>query len=307
MMLKRVNRAGLISLFASSLALAQTPAFEVASIRPVSAPRPPSPDDEGVFCPFGCRFGSRLKVVGLRVDIAFMALDELIVRAYRLKAHQLLGPDWMRDQKFDILANIPTGASPAQVPEMLQALLADRFKLTAHRETRDQPVYALLVDKSGSKLKASTQASIPNAPGDRTPNSPQGPVNVRDIGGEVMVTSGPWGPMKMRLESKGPAIDLLGVTMPLFADVLTQFMDRPVIDMTNLKGAYEVSLLPDDMLPFLAKHPPVAPNDDGKASDPTGSSTIFKSMEKVGLKLERTKAPIETLVIDRLEKLPTEN
>lgn len=94
-----------------------------------------------------------MKLDGSRVDIAFMALDELIRRAYHIRPDQLIGPDWMRDQHFDILANIPEGASSAQLPEMLQALLDARFKLAAHRETREQPVYELRVDKSGPKLR----------------------------------------------------------------------------------------------------------------------------------------------------------
>ena len=108
--------------------------------------------------------------------------------------------------------------------------------------------------------------------------------------------------------------DVLKVTMPMLADALTQFMDHAVIDKTNLKDAYQIALSDQDIGPFILTkfpHPPgAAPNPANgstSASDPTGGSTIFKTLEKLGLKLERTKAPVEILVVDHLEKSPTEN
>jgi uncharacterized protein (TIGR03435 family) len=308
----------LISLLGAALAFAQRPAFEVASIRPVSERRPLSPGDGPFFCPFGCFMEGDVKIDGARVDVRFMALDQLILRAYRIKPHQLSGPDWMRNQRFDILANLPVGSSEQQVPEMLQALLAERFKLAAHRENRDQPVYALRVDKGGLKLKPA--AGVSNQPGDVTLKSPQGPIQARETDDGLTVTSGPWGPMRITPGQKGPEMELLSVTMPLLADALTQFMDRPVVDMTRLTGAYEFAFSGQDIHPFvvdkisaLGLALPPGPSDalpaggSAAASDPTGGSTIFKTMEKLGLRLERTKEPIEMLVVDRLEKSPTEN
>jgi uncharacterized protein (TIGR03435 family) len=307
-------------LLVSSAAIAQTPAFEVASIRPVGDS--PRPLGEGFFCPFVCVNVGRLKIEGTRVDIASMALDELLTRAYRIRSDQLSGPDWMRNQRFDILANIPERVSSSQVPQMLQALLVERFHLAAHRETRDQPIYALVVDKNGPMLKETTEAVPAGAPGDRTLNSPQGPIEARQTINGMMITRGPWGPMRMPFTRSGenrPEIELLQVTMPLLADALTQFMDRPVIDRTNLKGTYEVAIWSQDIHAFaVAKRAalgpprpfttPDAPNAPGNlASDPSGNSTIFKTLEKLGLKLERTKAPVEILVVDHLEKSPTEN
>jgi uncharacterized protein (TIGR03435 family) len=112
-----------------------------------------------------------------------------------------------------------------------------------------------------------------------------------------------------------PEMELLSVTMPLLADALTQFMDRPVIDKTGLTGSYEIGIWSQDMEPFVAAKfaalkggNPLPSNDSpAAASDPTGGSTIFKNMEKNGLKLERTKLPVEVLVVDHLEGSPTEN
>jgi uncharacterized protein (TIGR03435 family) len=310
-----MTRLPVALLLVSGAAVAQTPAFEVASIRPVwDSPRP---FDGSFFCPFVCVNMGRLKIEGTRVD-AWMALDELLAKAYRIRPDQLSGPDWMHSRKFDILANIPEGVSPSQVPEMLQALLVERFHLAAHRETRDQPVYALTVDKNGPMLKEA-EAATADAPGDQTLNSPQGPIEAKEADNGLMVTRGPWGPMRMyltRFDENRPAVELLRVTMPLLADALTQFMDRPVIDRTALKGSYHVLLYSLDMHSFVtAKYAAVRPPPPGSAadapgnlpSDPTGGSTIFKTMEKLGLKLERTKAPVEMLVVDRLEKTPTEN
>ncbi|HEY6341410.1 MAG TPA: TIGR03435 family protein [Bryobacteraceae bacterium] len=308
-------------LLLSAAAIAQAPAFEVASIRP--AGDSPRPLGEALFCPFVCVNVGLLKIAGTRVDITWMALDELLTKAYRIRPDQLSGPDWTRNQRFEILATIPEGVSSSQVPEMLQALLVERFHLTAHRETRDQPVYALIVDKNGPILKESTEAAAtPDVPGDRTLYSPQGPVETRQTENGTMITRGPWGPMRMyltRSDENRPEFELLQVTMPLLADALTQFMDRPVIDRTNLKGAYRVAIWSRDMHAFaVAKRAalgpprpaptPDSPNGTGSlASDPSGNSTIFKTMEKLGLKLERTKAPVEILVVDHLERSPTEN
>jgi len=135
----------------------------------------------------------------------------------------------------------------------------------------------------------------------------------------MIVTKGPWGQMRLSLSEPGqkrPEMECLNITMPLFADVLTQFMDRPVLDKTGLKGAYEIGLSGQDMGPFVAakatalgmgRRPPPSETGGVAASDPTGGSTIFKTVEQLGLRLERTKLPVEVLVVDRLEKMPTDN
>src|SRR5580658_3675204 len=125
-------------LLALSLALApalsaQPLAFDAASVKPAVDPgRVP------MFCLTPCTPGERLTVDGARVDIRFMSLDTLIITAYRIKPYQLSGPDWMKESpRFDIMAKIPDGISKDRVPEMLQALLAERFKLSIHREARE--------------------------------------------------------------------------------------------------------------------------------------------------------------------------
>jgi uncharacterized protein (TIGR03435 family) len=301
---------------AASLALGQTAAFEVASIRPATDQRRLAA--EPFFCPFGCFNEGRLKIVGSRVDIGYMPLNQIIVRAYRIRLDQLAGPDWMSRQRFDILANVADGATADRVPEMFQSLLADRFKLAAHREMREQPVYALLVDKNGPHLRPAGTTLPLEAQGDTTLNSAQGTLRGRQVDQSLLITKGPWGPMRMNRSATGqqsPEMELLSVTMPLLADALSQFMDRPVIDKTGLMGVYEVGIWSQDMEPFVSAkfsalkggNRPTSGDGPALASDPTGGSTIFKNIEKLGLKLERTKLPIEMLVVDHLEKTPTEN
>lgn len=246
-----------------------------------------------MICLTPCTPGERLSVDGSRVDIRFMSLYRLMLTAYRIQPYQLSGPDWMRNsQRFDIMAKIPDGVSKDEVPEMLQALLAERFKLSIHRENKEQPVYALVVGKNGPKLKqsaADADALLPNTPGGRGLYTPQGEARI-DANGDLVVTGGPFGPMR--------GDRLLKVSMKGLAELLSgQHLDRPVIDMTGLKGDYQIAWegpapLPPGSVGFV-------PFDLGEA--------IIAATEKAGLKLEKSKAPIEMIVVDHLEKMPSEN
>ncbi len=116
--------------------------FEVASIKPaVTVP------GQIVATPY------HMKVDGARVDIGPAPLDILICYAYGVKAYQVSVPAALNKARFDVLAKIPEGASKQQVPEMLQSLLADRFKLVFHRENREFAIYALVVANGGPKLQ----------------------------------------------------------------------------------------------------------------------------------------------------------
>src|SRR6516162_806925 len=128
-MAKGRNLRGILSIFLGM------PAFALAAVKAAA-----DPGRQPMFCIIPCSPGERLTVEGGRVDIRFMTLRKLIVTAYRIKPHQLSGPDWMERQRFDITAKMPEGASRDQVPEMLQVLLADRFQLSIHHENKDTPV-----------------------------------------------------------------------------------------------------------------------------------------------------------------------
>jgi uncharacterized protein (TIGR03435 family) len=321
---------------------AQTPApaFEVASIRPA----PPITELAAQIQSGKAHVG--MSIDGARADFGFVSLADLIAQAYRIKPYQLTGPDWMKQQRFDVTAKIPDGASKDQVPEMLQALLADRFKLAVRRETKELPVYALVVGKNGLKMKeapqeeapaAASDVPTPNAPGGAAPapggrgafalGTPDGPVTVRQEGRGMVITGGPEGTMRVSTGENGNMrMEMSRMSMARLADMLTTFVDRPVVDMTELKGAYQVALeLPMQELVNMARAmaPELAgpggpigrgPNPaDGAAgpgtplaSDPSGTS-MFQAVQQLGLRLEPRKAPVETIVVDHLEKTPTEN
>src|SRR5215471_9896512 len=117
-------------LLAAGAVLAQTPpaklAFEVASIKPAEQLDPTK------MMSGQAHVG--VKIDQARVDIGFLSTAELIRMAYKLKSYQLIGPEWLTAQRWDIMAKMPPGADKAQVPEMLQTLLAERFRLEFHRE-----------------------------------------------------------------------------------------------------------------------------------------------------------------------------
>ena len=91
---------------------------------------------------------------GAMVKYTNITLRDCIRGAYRVRDFQIFGPDWMTKARFEISAKLPPGASADQIPEMLQALLAERFKLEIRREMKEQNVYALMVGNGGAKLKA---------------------------------------------------------------------------------------------------------------------------------------------------------
>ena len=297
---------------------AAAPAFEVASIKP-SPPLNPNAIMSG-------QMHVGMKTDAARVDIGFMSLTDLIRTAYDVKEYQISGPDWMKSQRFDIQAKLPDGATTDQVPQMLQALLADRFKLTLHRDTAPNPVYALIVGKGGLKIKPSEpDPAVPAAPVE----PPKGAITIGDgnntmqISGSAQggrgltITGSQTGTMHLAMSSEGAMhLEMEKIGMPALADTLSRFVDRPVVDMTKLKGNYQISLeLSQADLMVAARTigatvgmpmPMEAPRQGDAASDPS-SSSVFATVQKLGLKLDPQKLPIERLVIDHVEKTPTEN
>ncbi len=294
------------------------PAFEVATIRPVA----PASDMLQQLLSGKARIG--VSVDGARVNIGYQSLADLIRIAYRVKAYQVQGPEWMSQQRFEIQAKIPDGVPQDKIPEMLQALLAERFKLAIHRDKKDLAVFALIVGKNGSKLtEASSEpdAPLPDAPGAMSIGTEKGPMKVVQDGkgGAVMQGGGQAGIIKQSISDTGVHLELTKTGMAYMVDLLTSLVDRPVLDMTELKGNYQISLdLPMEDLQLLARRnaaalgiqmpgPPPGANPSDAASTPGGGSTIFAAMEKLGLKLDARKAPVETIVVDHLEKMPTDN
>jgi uncharacterized protein (TIGR03435 family) len=296
-------------LLAGTVVSAQTPAaplaFEVATIRP-AAPINPAAATSGQL-----RVG--MSVDGARVDIRFFSLADLVRTAYKIKPHQLVGlENTMASDRFDIQAKMPDGATKEQVPEMLQGLLADRFKVKVHRDSKEQSVYALVVGKGGPKLKESP----PDAPvAADAPKTPSNQVSVTQDSKGAIVRTGQGGAMRMSMGPNGTMhMETEKMTMEAFADMLSGFMERPVVDQTELKGNYQVALdLSMEDLRAAARKvgvamPGAAPAAGAaapEAAEPT--STVFSAVQQLGLKLEAKKAPVSTIVVDHFEKTPTEN
>lgn len=292
-------------------------AFEVASIKP-------APDIASVIASHQMpHVGTRLDAG--RIDIGFASLQDLICTAYALKPYQVSGPDWLTSERFDILATLPQGATKDQVPQMLQTLLAQRFQLTFHRDFHDLPVYALIVGKDGSKLPpapADADAPPPTpAPGAQTIQTGNGAVTVNSAKGAdgattTTITGGKTGRTQVTMVDGSMHLVASKVTLPNFADMLTPMLDRPVLDQTGLGGAYQISLaVSNEDLRAMARAaamkmgmplPPALAGASGEASSPSGSS-IFASVQKLGLRLDPRNAPVQRLVVDHIEKQPSAN
>ena len=292
-------------------------AFEVATVRPA-----PSMMDFVQQLQAGkAKVG--MTVDGARVDMGFSSLADLVRIAYGVKAYQVQGPDWMAQQRFEIQAKIPDGVSQDKVPEMLQALLADRFKLTVHREKKDLPIYALIVGKNGPKLteaSAAPDAPLPDSPGrGMSIGTEKGQMKlVQDgKGGGAMQVAGQSGTTRFSVANGSIHLEMTKTTIASLVDTLAPLVERPVLDMTDLKGTYQIALdLPMDDLQILVQRqaaamgfplpgPPPGAN-PAEAATP-GGSAIFSAVEKLGLKLDGRKGPVDIIVVDHLEKTPTEN
>jgi uncharacterized protein (TIGR03435 family) len=227
------------------------PAFEAASVKPHR--------DTGV------RNRARIIEPG-RISCLDITLRELILRAYNLKPYQISGPEWIQNDRYDVAATAGKAVGVQQVKLMLRLLLAERFHLVFHRETRELPVFALVVAKGGPKFKE---------PGD---------------GGDDTVTADGAGGMFFR-----------NFSMEILADWLSlPTLGRPVIDRTGLSGAFS----------FHANLFGVENGDDTKTTmlGFDAVDTLRATLpEQLGLKLESQKAPIEILLIDRADRVPTAN
>jgi len=283
-----------VFLTCSSLAQAPPrPEFEVASIRP-SAPLAQGQVSLG------------LHIDGAQVRGVSLSLRDYLGIAWQTKISNISGPDWIGSGRFDISATIPAGSTQAQVPEMLQALLADRFQVKMHREKREFPVYAIVVGKGGLKMK-----EIP-PDADAGKDEPKEAVNIAAAGGSgagVGVNLGHGSSYSLannRFEARK-------LDMADFAANLERFADRQILDMTSLTGHYDfaIDLTPEDYRAMLIRAAissgMVLPPEALRAVEGSSEGALGDALQQVGLKLESRKAPLDVLVIDDALKTPTAN
>jgi uncharacterized protein (TIGR03435 family) len=333
-LLLRTTLGLLLATSASFAQIAAPVAFEVATIKP-SAPL-----DMAAMRAGKAHIGT--KIDAARMDMGSASLLRLICNAYKVKPYQVAGPDWLKTTMYDVQAKIPEGVPVDKVPEMLQALLIERFGLKMHHDSKEQPVYALVVAKGGPKLKESApdataealhspelqapekaktdSMSFPTAQGDvRLTRGPQG-IQLEMPGGEIT------GKVRLSVNGGGGGVpprihlDSSATTMKTFAELLsTGVVDRPVVDMTGLTGRYEipVDISAEDAMNVARAAMTFLPAGGGGggdaraaqagvASDPSGTS-VFTSIHNLGLKLEPRKLPLDMLVIDHVEKTPAAN
>lgn len=281
------------AVLATFLLSAQTPAppqFEVASVK-LSPPGAPDRVSIGVH------------VDGAHLTCNYLNLRDYLRMAYRVKDYQISGPEWLASDRYNIAATLPAGSTQAQVPDMIKALLADRFQVRLHHETREFPVYAMVVDKGGLKIQLSADQEM-DTPG-------KAPVNVTGGGSRdgVAIDLGHGSYFNFannKLEAKK-------LTMATFAETLARFEDKPVVDLTGLNGVYDILLnFSDDdyraMLIRSAVNAGLAMTPQAlQAMEAASGDSIGNAMRAAGLRLEPRKAPFDVLVIDSAQKTPTEN
>lgn len=281
---------------------AKTPTFDAASIKPATPLASGVTDDAG-------RTIAR-KQPGRGGDSEHPGrihyqegLTRLLMRAYNVAYYQIQGPDSLHTM-YVVDAIMPPETTKEQSRLMLQNLLVERFKLVAHRETKEVPGYSLVVAKSGPKLKEST--------GDPLSVSAL-PVPARNfdemaarVGPDGFPTEASWSPraiergVSMSVSPIGWKEFFHGKTVRDLADDLWENMHVPVADATGLTAKYDFSLTylpreaPTPSGPLADRYPP-APN-------------LFKALEsQLGLRLEKGKIAVEMLIVDHIEKTPTEN
>jgi uncharacterized protein (TIGR03435 family) len=249
------------------------PRFEVASIKP-SDPNPDSPLFIG------------MSADGALVKYTNITLRDCIRGAYRARDFQIVGPDWMTKGRFEISAKLPAGASTDQIPEMLQALLEERFKLEIRREVKEQNVYVLFVGNGGAKLKPAERITDNNSSKALGPDGkPREPMTFAlPPGGGVTITA--------------PSASLASLV-----GLMSRFTARPVVDMTGIEGPYDFKLT------FAAETNPGlnTPAPDGQATSAEPAPSLSDAVKQYGLRLETRKAPIEMFIVTHLEKTPAEN
>jgi uncharacterized protein (TIGR03435 family) len=303
-----------------------TPTFEVATIKPAAPPETKMAAGGGMLIGvrMGMRGGPGTSDPG-QMTYSGMSMKTLLVNAYGVKTYQVSGPAWIDSERFDIVAKVPMGSTKDDVKLMLQNLLAERFKLTLHREKKDLPMYALVVAKNGPKLKESPPDD-PDAK-DAAPVDPAAATASQQKALENAMRATKFGDLSGPPPGAGRGLSMMFMngrarmsgskqTMAQFAEWLVNQLSRPVVDQTGLTKKYDLTLdyAPESlggkgpMGGMLSSPPPGV--DGGAPAEPDSAAApgLFAALqEQMGLKLEQKKGAVDLLVVDHLEKTPTDN
>ncbi len=295
-----LRRHSILFALGAAITSAQTPvrpsSFEVASIKPSAPTDRPRPRFSG---------GPGTDSPGQLACTDYL-LELLIRRAFKANLQwEIVLPASLPATRYDILAKIPAGGTQEQVDLMLQNLLVDRFGLVFHKEAREMPVYELVLGKDGPKL---TRAKVPTG-------NPGAPPSVTQVSlGALPKDKDGWPVLPP------DAVGIFGTTVPpttrvmyraqplsAMVDRIKGTLQRPVIDKTGLTGVYDFDIVTTR---------PELPTRTASAEDARQSrenmtyqmeSGLLIAVERLGLKAVSNKAPVEVVVVDRVNGMPTEN
>jgi uncharacterized protein (TIGR03435 family) len=241
-------------------AFGQAPAFDVASVK-VS-------QSGGEGGGRGMRGRETIQVSPDGVIMRNVSMRSCTRWAYHVLEYQVSGPDWINVERYDINAKAAGEVPEDQLRVMMQSLLAERFKMTTHRQTKEMQAYLLQVAKGGLKVKESAS---------------EGEMDVKPDQGRMQVS-------------------FQRATITNLVDALVNVFRAPVIDETGMKGKYDVTINMAKYLPDMGHGP-----GSGEAPPDPQAIVMRGLQEELGLKLEPKKMPIELVVIDHVEKAPVAN
>ena len=298
-----VFSVAVILLGAASNPGAQTPeatTFEVASVRPSN----PNPDPTNPLT----QIALMLPQPGGRFTATNTPLRMLIMTAFELQQEAQLagGPPELLAAKYDITAKAPVAfIAMKDLPQLLRTLLADRFKLKTHTETREMPVYDLVLARSDGRLGPDMRPSKSDCSNKQDEIAAQQSAAI--VRGDLASVTGKPGPCAMTTDTSGGPLNLMmrgdGQEMKQIVDTLQVFTGRTVRDKTGLTGRYDLDMKMDiQMVLAMAKRmganiPAAAAN----IPQSDGSSLMTALNEHLGLKLESTRGPVNMVIIDSVE------
>ena len=245
---------------------------------------------------------SSVRIDKAQMTITALPLSAVIAMAFHVHPGQVAGPEWLTSTAFNITAKIPAGVAVDQVPAMLQSLLTERFHLAVHREDRNQAVYALVVAKGGIRFKeVSAPAEEPEPTGDQSVQTPVGEMKMSGSGASRELSGSG---VRMKVAGAGMHIEVSQTAK--LAALLGADADRPVLDKTELKGSYQIGF--DILDGASCSSAGAGASQIGMAPDPGTCNPEFDAVERqLGLRVEPQKASIPIIIIDRMDKTPTEN
>jgi len=283
-------KASVLVFLSCLAAFAQTPpspTFDAASVKPSD----PNLGSQG----FPIRGGPGTTDPG-RIVYTNTSLKAMLYWAYGLPISQITAPPWMSAEKFDITATMPPGTTKEQFAVMLQNLLAQRFHLVVHHESKEVAGYEMIVGRNGPKLKKSSadDALAAVQPQSQAPVASFVPNGYPQLYRPGMI-------YPFLLGSNGKAIHLIAKAQLLsdLAKVLGGMVHGPIADNTGLTGRFDFTLDFDTGAP-----PAQAPSDTPENTAPDVPTAL---QEQLGLKLQPKKTQIDMLIVDSADKAPTEN